>query len=70
MGHTFLPLDKAVELVLNAAKQHAHALDSRFEDWEAGDIRDAIGTVEDFFVNNVFDGTEDNLKEIDISDIE
>ena len=50
----FIKLDEAITIVLKAARQHAHNLDKNFEDWEAGNIRDSANTVEDFFVNNVF----------------
>lgn len=46
----YMKLEEAIELVLKVAKRHAETYDQ--------DVLEASNVVEDFFVNNVFDGTE------------
>ena len=52
----FITLEKAIEIVLDLARQNIIE-DPEMED-QAARQEAAIDTVEDFFVNNVFDGTE------------
>ena len=47
-----MKLENAIELVLKVTKRHAETYDQEDE------ILEAANVVEDFFVNNVFDGTE------------
>lgn len=53
----FMRLEDAVEVVINTAKD-AVSCESRTHDM-TGSVDTAIRVVEDFFVNTVFDGTED-----------
>ena len=49
----YMKLEEAIELVLKVAKRHAETCDQEDEIMEASNV------VEDFFVNNVFDGTDE-----------
>ena len=51
--NNIMKLEDAIELILKVAKRHAETCDQKDEILEASDV------VEDFFVNNVFDGTEE-----------
>jgi hypothetical protein len=48
-----MKLEDAIELVLKTAKKYGQRSVE-----ECDEIFEATGVVEDFFVNNVFDGTE------------
>jgi len=57
----FMPLEDAVEVVLDLARQGSLSspnVDEPEEVDAAYQQETAISVVEDFFVNNVFDGTE------------
>tara|TARA_B100000085_G_scaffold53414_1_gene46676 strand:+ start:4292 stop:4441 length:150 start_codon:yes stop_codon:yes gene_type:complete len=49
-----MKLEDAIELVLKVTKRHAETYDQEDEILEASNV------VEDFFVNNVFDGTDED----------
>ena len=49
-----MKLEEAIELVLKVTRRHAETYDQEDE------ILEATNVVEDFFVNNVFDGTDED----------
>ena len=63
-GGQFVELSEAVDIVLDLARQHV--IDDPDMEEEAERQSTAIDTVEDFFVNNVFDGADDEtpLKDV------
>lgn len=53
LENKIMKLEEAIELVLKVTKRHAETYDQEDEILEASNV------VEDFFVNNVFDGTDE-----------
>ncbi len=58
-----MKLENAIELVLKVTKRHAadEQVASGGLVHQEDEVLEAANVVEDFFVNNVFDGTEDDL---------
>lgn len=54
-----MKLEQAIEMVLELARQNIIDDDPEMQE-EAGKQTEATNVVEDFFVNNVFDGTDED----------